>query len=84
LLPVADGAPDNIIGVVKVRDVQALLLAGKRVQIARVMKKAEIIPDQLDAMDEAQAWIGASLERSAQRVRVDIARVDSMSEGLSR
>jgi putative hemolysin len=51
LLPVADGAPDNIIGVVKVRDVQALLLAGKRVQIARVMKKAEIIPDQLDAMD---------------------------------
>ena len=51
LLPVADGSPDNIVGVVKVRDVQALLLAGKRVQIARVMKKAEIIPDQLDAMD---------------------------------
>jgi len=51
LLPVADGSPDNIVGVVKVRDVQALLLAGKRVQIARVMKKAEIVPDQLDAMD---------------------------------
>ncbi len=51
LLPVADGSPDNIVGVVKVRDIQALLLAGKRVQIARVMRKAEIIPDQLDAMD---------------------------------
>ncbi|MFN5781448.1 MAG: hemolysin family protein [Novosphingobium sp.] len=51
LLPVADGSPDNIVGVMKVRDAQALLLAGKRVQIARVMKKAEIIPDQLDAMD---------------------------------
>ncbi len=51
LLPVADGSPDNIVGVVKVRDVQALLLAGKRVQIARVMKKAEVVPDQLDAMD---------------------------------
>ena len=51
LLPVTDGAPDNIIGVVKVRDVQAALLAGKRVQLARLMKKAEIIPDQLDAMD---------------------------------
>lgn len=51
LLPVADGSPDNIIGVVKVRDVQAVLLAGRKVQLARLMKKAEIIPDQLDAMD---------------------------------
>ncbi|MEP7222325.1 MAG: hemolysin family protein [Novosphingobium sp.] len=51
LLPVMDGAPDNIVGVVKVKDVLALLLAGKRVQIGRVMKRAEIIPDQLDAMD---------------------------------
>ncbi|MDE2596061.1 MAG: HlyC/CorC family transporter [Sphingomonadales bacterium] len=51
LLPVADGSPDNIVGVVKVRDVQAVLLAGKRLQIARLMKKAEVIPDQLDAMD---------------------------------
>lgn len=51
LLPVADGSPDNIVGVVKVRDVQAVLLAGRKVQIARLMKKAEVIPDQLDAMD---------------------------------
>lgn len=51
LLPVADGSPDNIIGVVKVREVLAVLLAGKRLQIARLMKKAEVIPDQLDAMD---------------------------------
>ena len=51
LLPVADGSPDNIVGVVKVRDVQAVLLAGKRLQLARLMKKAEILPDQLDAMD---------------------------------
>lgn len=51
LLPVADGSPDNIVGVIKVRDVQAAMLNGKRVQIGRLMKKAEIIPDQLDAMD---------------------------------
>ncbi len=51
LLPVADGSPDNIVGVIKVRDVQGVLLAGKRLQIARLMRKAEIIPDQLDAMD---------------------------------
>ncbi|MFA7588197.1 MAG: hemolysin family protein, partial [Novosphingobium sp.] len=51
LLPVADGTPDNIVGVVKVRDVQAVLLAGRKVQVSRLMRKAEVIPDQLDAMD---------------------------------
>jgi putative hemolysin len=51
LLPVADGAPDTIVGVVKVRDVQAVMLAGRKVQLGRLMKKAEVIPDQLDAMD---------------------------------
>ncbi len=51
LLPVADGSPDNIVGVIKVKEVLALLLSGKRLQIARLMRKAEVIPDQLDAMD---------------------------------
>jgi putative hemolysin len=51
LLPVADGSPDNIVGVVKVKDMQAALLAGRKVNLSRLMKKAEVIPDQLDAMD---------------------------------
>ena len=51
LLPVADGSPDNIVGVVKVREVLAVLLAGRRLQIGRLIKKAPILPDQLDAMD---------------------------------
>jgi putative hemolysin len=51
LMPVTDGAPDNIVGVLKVRDVLALRLAGKAIDVAAVMHKAEIIPDQLDAMD---------------------------------
>jgi putative hemolysin len=51
LLPVTDGSPDNIVGVLKVRDVQAALLAGRKPNISRLMKKAEVIPDQLDAMD---------------------------------
>jgi putative hemolysin len=51
LLPVAEGTADNIVGVIKVRDVLALLLAGRRVNIGQLMRKAEIIPDQLDAMD---------------------------------
>lgn len=51
LLPVTDSSPDNIIGVVKVKDVLAVLLAGRKPNLARLLKKAEILPDQLDAMD---------------------------------
>ena len=51
LLPVADGSPDNIVGVVKVKDVLAVLLAGRKVNLPKLMRKAEIVPDQLDAID---------------------------------
>ncbi|MFN6935749.1 MAG: hemolysin family protein, partial [Tsuneonella sp.] len=51
LLPVAEGSPDKILGVVKVREVLGVLLAGRRVDLATLMKKPEVIPDQLDAMD---------------------------------
>jgi putative hemolysin len=51
LLPVAEGSVDKVVGVVKVREVLALLLAGKPVRLSRLMKKAEVVPDQLDAMD---------------------------------
>ncbi|MDE1916307.1 MAG: HlyC/CorC family transporter [Sphingomonadales bacterium] len=51
LLAVGDGSPDTIMGVVKVREILADLLAGRVVRIDALMKKAEIIPDQLDAMD---------------------------------
>ncbi len=51
LLPVADGSADNIVGVLKVRDVLAALIAGRKLNITRLMRKAEVIPDQIDAMD---------------------------------
>ncbi len=51
LLLVADGTPDTIIGVVKVRDVLAALVAGRPVALRDMMRKVEVVPDQLDAMD---------------------------------
>jgi putative hemolysin len=51
LLPVAAGSVDNVVGVVKARDILALLLAGKPVHLDRLMHKAEVVPDQLDAID---------------------------------
>ena len=52
LLPVADGSPDKIVGVVKVREVLALMLAGPPGRSRRADEEApRSIPDQLDAMD---------------------------------
>ncbi|KUR72385.1 DNA-binding protein [Novosphingobium fuchskuhlense] len=51
LLLVADGSVDNVVGVVKVRDVLSVLLRGRKVILARLMKKPAIVPDQLDTMD---------------------------------
>ncbi len=51
LLPVADGSPDKMVGVVKVREVLALMVQGQPVVLADLMRKAAIVPDQVDAMD---------------------------------
>ncbi|PEQ12058.1 DNA-binding protein [Novosphingobium sp. PC22D] len=51
LLPVADGSVDKIVGVLKVRDVLSALIDGRSVAIPALVKKAEVIPDQLDAID---------------------------------
>jgi len=51
LLPVAEGSPDKVVGLVKVREVLAQLLAGEAVVIANMLRKSEVLPDQLDALD---------------------------------
>jgi putative hemolysin len=55
LMPVADGSPDKVLGVVKAREVYAELAAGRPVDLARLMRKPEIVPDQLDAVDALRA-----------------------------
>jgi putative hemolysin len=51
LLPVAEGTPDKVIGVVKVRELLAVMLSGEPFALADVMRKSQVVPDQLDAMD---------------------------------
>jgi putative hemolysin len=51
LLLVAEGSPDNVLGVVKVRDVLAAQVAGGTVSVRALIRKVEVVPDQLDAMD---------------------------------
>jgi putative hemolysin len=51
LLPVGEGSPDTILGVVKVRELLAALVAGRPARPRDMMRKVEVVPDQLDAMD---------------------------------
>ena len=51
LMPVAEGSPDTILGVVRVREVLAAMVAGEPVSIRAMMRRVEVVPDQLDAMD---------------------------------
>ncbi|MGF7153991.1 hemolysin family protein [Novosphingobium gossypii] len=53
LLPVVagEGAPDNVVGILKVKEALAALVEGHAVDVRAMMRKAEVIPDRLDAMD---------------------------------
>jgi putative hemolysin len=50
-IPVADGAVENIIGVIQTRDVLAALLEGQQIELRKLCRTAPVIPDLMDAMD---------------------------------
>jgi putative hemolysin len=50
-IPVTGENADDIIGVVQSRDIVAAQIGGRRLDLRDLMRKAEIVPDQLDAMD---------------------------------
>jgi putative hemolysin len=50
-LPVTSGDPDEIVGVVHVRDLLAALVAGQALDIRARMRTAPIVPDTIDALE---------------------------------
>jgi putative hemolysin len=50
-LPVAEGHPDNMLGVVQARELLAASLRNEPLDIRAHIRKAPIIPDTLDALD---------------------------------
>src|SRR5205085_521801 len=50
-IPVAGGSVENIVGVIKTRDVMAALLAGQPINLEELCRTAPVIPDLMDAMD---------------------------------
>ncbi|MDX3900703.1 MAG: hemolysin family protein [Sphingobium sp.] len=50
-LPVGRKSVEDIIGVVQARDIMTALFRGEPLDLHALMRKAEIVPDQVDAMD---------------------------------
>jgi putative hemolysin len=50
-IPVADGAVENIVGVIRTRDVMAAQLEGLPIDLKHLCRTAPVIPDLMDAMD---------------------------------
>ena len=50
-LPVAEGDPDNMIGVVQSRELLAALLSGEALDVRGYVRRAPVIPDTIDALD---------------------------------
>lgn len=50
-LPVADGDPDNMIGVIQTRDLLVPAMAGQPLDLRAHVRRAPVIPDTIDALD---------------------------------
>ena len=50
-LPVGAGSVDALIGVVQARDIAVALFKGQAINLRKLLRKAAVVPDQLDAMD---------------------------------
>ncbi|MGC4252025.1 MAG: hemolysin family protein [Sphingobium sp.] len=50
-LPVGRGSVEDLVGVVQARDIMAALFRGEALDLEALIRKAEVVPDQVDAMD---------------------------------
>ncbi|SNT04315.1 hemolysin family protein [Sphingopyxis indica] len=60
-LPVARGSVDDIVGVVQARDIAAALFRGEPLDLERLMRRAAVMHDQIDAMDALETLRGAEV-----------------------
>lgn len=50
-LPVGRGSVEDIIGILQARDIMTALFRGEALNVEGLLRKAEVLPDQVDAMD---------------------------------
>ncbi|HKT76481.1 MAG TPA: hemolysin family protein [Sphingobium sp.] len=50
-LPVGRGTVEDIVGIVQARDIMTALFRGEPLNLEALMRRVEVVPDQVDAMD---------------------------------
>ena len=50
-LPVGRGSVEDIVGIVQARDIMTALFRGEPLSLEALMRKVDVVPDQVDAMD---------------------------------
>jgi putative hemolysin len=60
-LPVGAGSVDTLIGVVQARDIAAALFRGEAIDVRQLVRRASVVPDQIDAMDALSALRSAEV-----------------------
>ena len=60
-LPVGAGSVDELIGVVQARDIAAALFRGEAINVRHLVRRAAVVPDQIDAMDALSALRSAEV-----------------------
>jgi putative hemolysin len=60
-IPVAEGTVENIVGVLRARDLLDAMLDGRPLDLRALARKAPVIPDVMDAMDALSVLRGAEV-----------------------
>ena len=50
-LPVGEGSPDNILGIIHLRELLPATMAGEALDLRRYIRQAPVVPDQIDALE---------------------------------
>lgn len=60
-LPVGRGSVEDIVGIVQARDIMSALFRGEEIDLGSLMRRAEVLPDQVDAMDALERLRAADI-----------------------
>jgi putative hemolysin len=54
-LPVGEGSPDNIVGIIQLRDLLPAYMNGVEVDLRSLIREAPVLPDRIDALEALNA-----------------------------
>lgn len=60
-IPVHDGDPENVIGIVLIKDIADALIERRKLEIAKLVQAAPVIPESMPALEAMELFRGSSI-----------------------